>query len=65
MFKIKEELKHFDVSDHEIVTPTLCIIAYLKKIHCPKDIYCIGGHVLRDSLTKAGYNLVNICVSSV
>lgn len=65
LFQIKEKLKHFQASDHEIVTPVQSVIAYLKKIQCPKDIFCIGGHVLRDTLKQAGYNIITMEVSKI
>ncbi|KAH0999843.1 hypothetical protein HUJ04_005333 [Dendroctonus ponderosae] len=57
---VKQKLRHFEAADREIVTPVLAALAYLKKIQCPKDIFCICGHVLRDSLKEAGYNIVEI-----
>ncbi|ERL85622.1 hypothetical protein D910_03041 [Dendroctonus ponderosae] len=58
--EVKQKLRHFEAADREIVTPVLAALAYLKKIQCPKDIFCICGHVLRDSLKEAGYNIVEI-----
>ncbi|KAL1509723.1 hypothetical protein ABEB36_004418 [Hypothenemus hampei] len=63
--EVKRKLSHFDVTDQEIVTPVLSVVAYLRKIECPKDIFCIGGHVLRDTLEKAGYNIVKIQVDEL
>lgn len=57
---IKEKLQDFNVPDQEIVTPIIVGISYLKKINCPSDLYCIGGHVLKKALKDAGYNIVDI-----
>ncbi|XP_050299727.1 uncharacterized protein LOC126738431 [Anthonomus grandis grandis] len=55
----KSKLAPFGATSHEIVTPVMSVVAYLKKIPDISDIFCIGGHVLRDTLQQAGYNIVN------
>ncbi|KAF7286556.1 hypothetical protein GWI33_004955 [Rhynchophorus ferrugineus] len=57
---IKTKLQKHNAREHEVITPPVIAVDYLKSINCPTDIYCIGGHVLKDTLTKAGYNIVDI-----
>lgn len=40
-------------------------MAYLRKIDCPTDIFCICGQKLRNFLAQAGYNIIDIKVSAV
>ncbi|XP_066247267.1 uncharacterized protein [Euwallacea similis] len=58
--QVKEELIHFGATDHEIVTPVLSVVAYLRKVQCPRDIFGICGDHLRDTLKRAGYNIIDV-----
>ncbi|XP_060527066.1 uncharacterized protein LOC132702459 [Cylas formicarius] len=54
-----KNLSAFGAKEDEIISPVTSIIAYLKKINFNRDLYVIGGSNLRDSLKRAGFNLVD------
>ncbi|XP_030748830.1 glycerol-3-phosphate phosphatase-like [Sitophilus oryzae] len=58
MHALSHHLRHFDASEEEITMPNAAMISYLQNIGFDRDIYVVGGKLLKNMLKKAGYNVL-------